>query len=76
MSPANVLRWLCQGWARRQEPSRPGRPEDRFDLPRPAARRPDRADPRARGRTSPAADGGGEETIDWDFLWIDLGGEG
>jgi hypothetical protein len=72
MSPANVLRWLCQGWVRRQEPSRPGRPE----LPRPAARRPDRADPRARGRTLTAADAAGEETIDWDFLWIDLGGEG
>jgi hypothetical protein len=32
--------------------------------------------PRAAGRTPPAKAAGGEGDVDWDFLWIDLGGEG
>jgi hypothetical protein len=76
MSPANLLRWFYQGWTERRGPMRPDRPKDRPDLCRSTAGQPDRASPRAAGGSPPAQRTGGEEEVDWDHLWIDLGGEG
>jgi hypothetical protein len=76
MSPANLLRWFYQSRAERRGPSRPGGPGDHRDLPRPTADQADRADPRAAEGTPPAKGADGDGDIDWDFLWIDLGGEG
>jgi hypothetical protein len=74
MSPAKLLRWFYQGWSERRGSFGPGRPKDRPGL-HPPARPAPRPNPRA-GGTPPAQGADREGDVDWDFLWIDLGGEG
>jgi hypothetical protein len=75
MSPTKLLRWFYQGWAERRGPLDPGGPKDCHGL-RPPARPAVRPQLRATGGMPPAKGANGVGDDDWDFLWIDLGGEG